>query len=612
MDESAALLSAAVGAFTEHKSTNEYLSSSMRALQGEKTLSKTFIRIDRSHYIATLMRCRKLKKFGPHIRRFVLKAFGFFIQCLDLEKIVDGLKALFVVCRSKYQNDAVKNGIAFFREMDVDIEISEEKAAGEFYCTDSKDYKNIGAYQTTANYDWVSSIYDSVVQEATVTNADEFPTNTLCAPKLKTFLLYQMVRLPLWGNIMVHKYRSKKKYASSSGCESEFRKIKNLVGVKTKRPDVFVKNHLQSLDGILKMDQAYQKYLDVVDAEATIIEKRRSKSLSEIRSPVNTSDVPFRSQSAHREMYVLENWKDRAAKVPTSVALKRSHKSILNLSPSQKDAPLLKNGYVWNNEKGHRIIVQNTCAFDSVFSIFCTAYENIESLKNKFHESGSNITELMASACSRDVDAHKIYQQRTESLRRIYSSKLHYKGAISADENVTRIDCFTGIAPFFSRLVEDGNSILCSTKKTKSCSVCYHTTTAYEPLLPLELSKLDLGDIQKSITTSVRVSHCEKCGGQNDTERENSDIVVLDVDVNKSSAIQNIQQNIILSGAQYILFGVIQHKGNHFIAHVRDAEPYWTTYNDLADEVERKKKTRKTEMVCCLLFYIKEELYTLK
>lgn len=61
---------------------------------------------------------------------------------------------------------------------------------------------------------------------------------------------------------MCAKMRSSNLCPTSLASESEFKNIKRLLAIKTRRLDIFVDKHLDHLSGLLKLGLAQQKFLD--------------------------------------------------------------------------------------------------------------------------------------------------------------------------------------------------------------------------------------------------------------------------------------------------------------------------------------------------------------
>lgn len=609
MDEGAALLAAAVMAFTSQKTTVEYVSACWDCWLHGARVPECYIRIDRSHFIRTLFRNKALKNTDSRKRSVYLNAFGFLIQCDDFDMVKEVVQSIFIICRNKYHDDAVKDAAHFLKSLkEGSFEFPEQSENIHSITTEQFEAatEKLSGYRTTPIYAWLMAIYNDIEPNGNLDDsaADELAPNLFFAPELEKFLIFEFFRMPLWGNIMMKKFKSKRSVATSSGCEADFRKKKSLFrSKKTKRPDVFVRDNLNQLKGVLKLDIADQKYINATQKSNKI---KRSLSLSDVE-PVRSPMKPNKRRSSvcngNSEMYSKENWKNKAPPSPLKLQLKRSRASILNFGRALRTAPLIKNGYTEKLEN-RRVVTMNTCALDSLFFIYAHGYLNNEKVKQHFDKEESMFAMLVRNACakSNEVSGVSVYEQRNKLLTQIYTK--YFKAQILDNENVTFIDCQTAIAFLFDKLAANDNSVLNSMEHTKTCVTCDKNQIKPMPLVPLNINGLNLAQIQESVL--CRTSVCKTCKGETLNNCKTSLIVAFEVDANPSP-INSVQPKIVLNQTPYKLFGVIQHKTNHFTAHCVENNGYWWTYDDLQDDTKRSRKTCKKAMKIVMLFYIVDD-----
>lgn len=188
---------------------------------------------------------------------------------------------------------------------------------------------------------------------------------------------------------------------SSSASESEFNNIKRLIGIKTKRVDVFVNQHLKHLSGNMKLELGTQKNQTLRESTISIPQsaktlhaasnKKRASSVSRGRQSLRNDtsvDCLQRSMSENditdpsggnanetvssasdvsmeirKDEIPSEEWNRRNKKLPI---LRRSKLSILNphdVDYKYHSVPLLNNTYRAPRKIRSKIInVTHTCA----------------------------------------------------------------------------------------------------------------------------------------------------------------------------------------------------------------------------------------------------------
>lgn len=102
IDASEALISASVQAFTQCASTNQYLTKCMSSLLDNSPPPTCFIRIDRSHFVASILRNKHLQRLGDGVRRLVKGVIGYLIQSDSIKEIERILTKLFTITRNKH------------------------------------------------------------------------------------------------------------------------------------------------------------------------------------------------------------------------------------------------------------------------------------------------------------------------------------------------------------------------------------------------------------------------------------------------------------------------------------------------------------------------------
>lgn len=246
-------------------------------------------------------------------------------------------------------------------------------------------------------YHWIMGIYGLVKsQRSDKQNDEDSIDNIYNCRKAEEFMFKACVRLTLWSNIMCEKFGSDNFTPSSSACENEFKTIKHLMGINTRKMSVFVNDYLRQTLGRFNLALANQQR--VYKEKPIPIRKQRSKSFSkaedssELCEPLNcsqsendlTNDVPESLHRSRRDSLLIddikkeasEKWKGRN-RSPSQ--LRRARSSILNphnIDYVCHDIPVLKNGSVTKSRKADKksLVFTHTCSIDSITAIYCAAY----------------------------------------------------------------------------------------------------------------------------------------------------------------------------------------------------------------------------------------------
>lgn len=244
-DDSPALVGACVAKFTQYKDVNCYLSSCMDALLTGNCddLPETFLRLDRSHIIKAIHRnLGKILKNQIGAKDLYARVLGFLCQSNNFHEVEKVVRLMFTILRKKYVDNNVllaKNELNKIMQTYVVDFCEEDLNDNEDESIELIDFrKKNDSLKNTSNYAWTMRIYYSVdvVGDSEVVSIK----NDLYAPKADEYLIYMISRLVLWGNVMCPMYKCPNQTATSSQTESEFKNIKKLLNINSKRVDLFV------------------------------------------------------------------------------------------------------------------------------------------------------------------------------------------------------------------------------------------------------------------------------------------------------------------------------------------------------------------------------------
>lgn len=255
-----ALIGAAINVFTSFPNTNAYVDACMNALLKSGTgVPECFIRIDRSHFVKSII--RNTEKGDHRKNKLIRGVLGFLIQCTDHSAFKKIIQQLFVLIRNEYFTftalQARDSLVKLVRTHQLeDLNENEEDNDSHY---ELEEYQELASLKPckmlkeTIGYAWITEILNQVELSEMTDDAIE---NIYYTPEYENYLITTIARAPLWSNLMMEKFHSKHTYATSSAAESEFKNIKSLLKFNTKRTDVFLKQHIEVLSGMFKLASA--------------------------------------------------------------------------------------------------------------------------------------------------------------------------------------------------------------------------------------------------------------------------------------------------------------------------------------------------------------------
>lgn len=638
-DASEALMSACVQAFAKYANINAYISACVEAVVNGKQTPICFLRIDRSHFVRSLLRNKLLRKEEPRVRALILGAVGYLMICDSFADAEQVLHHLFTLTKNKFINRSVKTAKKFLEVVIGTHNINQYATEGEEMENDLVEHTDVkqesydGTYRSTLMYSRIKNIYDSVRDE---TDGEfEVLDNLYYSDRVNNFLMELCTRLPMWSNIMCAKFGSRNMNPSSSGSESHFKNIKRLMGSKTRRVDVFFSDFMKHFSGITKMALAQQESMKMsktVTTTRTAVKIRGKRSLSTggISDTKNDSfaSSPERSKSENNiSGEAEENWKNKVKKSPP---IRRSRASILtphDINYQYHNVPLMSNRYESNLKvRGKYVVVEKTCAFDSALSVYTAACFDNDNMGNIFNDAtNENIWSIFIKNISRrdkivkgknnqDLTKH-YHQERTKILYQLYSI-LNYKDSFVENENTITISCKTTFAPFLKQLILLDGGKLSSMARKYTCARCKIEKNDHVPFIPVTLSainKIKLNHFSRYINTKeYNLPQCDVCKNKMHLTKEYSDLLAFEIEPLlqkqfEKQSISNVQDEIQMNNSTYKLYAVVEYivEAKHFIAHVKRKNGIWQSFDDLEPKVMCNKNIEKIPMNMFSLFYLK-------
>lgn len=610
VDESPALIGTVVSAFTQDKTTAQYIDRCMSVLLHKRgELPTCFVRIDRSHFVKSIH--KNLKKGFAKTQRLLRGIMGYLIQCSNIKIFEEVILNIFTLIRSEYISPEVTKAKEYLTQLVRTHEATEGDWNSEETNTSVKNIDeqgieqnesfNISSYKDTCSYRWVMSIYNSINMDS-----DEENENIYHSPASEKYLIHSFVRCPLWSNIMVHEFESKIDCATSGSVENEFKTIKNLMGYNKRRVDLFLENHLAYLSGKMKLGKADQNLQMLQRPRSNSMENITSSSVEEKkrRSSYDSSfvDSICNISAESPEKMPVEDWGGWQSKLTKT---RRAVNSILNPHDPEyfySDIILLSNGY-----ESPKIYTENTCAFDSIYPIFCAAVLDYAEIKQQFMSYGV-FSSFVQKILEKPKSLTKLYNFRNEILCRIFSSDEYEKnGNLKKPSSNQKlfINCFTGLASFFCKLNVP------SYVEFDRCVSCGSIRKSSYPLIPLNNCIVQLDSIEGGILAHKTTTKCPQCGKTMTVTREFQYIIAFEVepttDKPKLWALESIQNTVTIEQEKFKLLGVISFSSNHFTSYILRKNRMWEVYDDLR-QMDRKRISNTTNLKVnpFMLFYVKQ------
>lgn len=550
---------------------------------------------------------------------------GYLIQCSDKKEFESIMKNVFTLTRNEFVSTHVneaKNTLMNLVCTHEPLDIENDNICVENVEENFK--SDINSYKDTCSYRWVMSVYNSVNL-----SSDRKIENIYHSPASEKYLIHCFVRCPLWSNLMIHEFESNNCSATSAPVENEFKTIKTLLGSRKRRVDLAVINHFDYLSGQMKLGKAQQNFQNLVESNVPgkivqIDRKKGPRDSNEFpivdceRSPKDSNEFPVEdrdsslvSEESPPKM-PIENWGGWMRKPVKSVRNRRAANSILNAHDPEyfhSGILLLDNGY-----DSPKIYTENTFAFDSIYPIYCAVLLDHNTAKIEFI-SNEPFPLFVQGIVERTKSLTKLYNLRNEILLQIFSSDA-YKESKNLKKRIRNrrgsIDCFTGLAGFFSQLnvpsyVERGH-----------CDSCGFDKNTRYPLIPIQITlgeTISLHNIDNKIITPNKYKNCSKCKHTMKISRDIQNIVAIEVEPTNNEnkehganwyALENIQKEITLQNHKFQLLGVISHSHKHFTAYVFRRNKFWEKYDDLCPKAKKLiPDASKIIVNAFMLFYIK-------
>lgn len=235
-------------------------------------------------------------------------------------------------------------------------------------------------------------------------------------------------------------------------------------------------------------------------------------------------------------------------------------------------------------KRNKSFVLTNSCAFDSIASVYGTLYIDHSTVRNQIDNSSSEFATFIKSFSQKKEIDSKIEFLRFNFLKEVYPNNR----AIKEMKNFVQMNCKTAVSGLFSSMFNNNVDILSSRQQISKCSNCGIENIIESPFLNSNIENFDYKNVQKSIF-SQKTRVCDTCVKEKmEINEKFHEIVAIDCESlrkseQKMTSINDIEKQIVLDENEYQLFAAIQFNPHlqHFIAHVKRKINIWETYDDL-------------------------------
>lgn len=422
-DQSMALLSACVKCFTQYSSLKQYIRVCAKLALGKLSpdpiwLPNCFIRTDVAHFIKLVSKWVPLKNTQGRVKEVILRTIGVIIKNQSISEIYSIVLSLFVVLTNESDGINAETGrdtpCEYHKKKIIEITstgfVNYEEWYNEVFSTvdSEEEIRDFIEEDETQNIDldndknpfqsWAEEIFEKSKEYIEEGNG----INAMYLPKLVPLIIKCMHFLPLWSGLMIPIFKYGKLTASSAGVESSFKKLKIVTFKDMDLPtniDLFLERHIISLRGNSLLRSS--NYTHTSDNFQEVIPINQTNELHEddfIQIDENNindiimdieNEIPIKksitvNSNNCEENTAKEGWdrKSKRQRITNSYLNSNSHLRHIDLnnSRSMTSLPNLKNGSKVTDLKSRnlkdygKVAISNTCAFDTLASIFMVAY----------------------------------------------------------------------------------------------------------------------------------------------------------------------------------------------------------------------------------------------
>lgn len=273
-DNSSALLAASVTSFTRFKILKQYLDCCYSLLNGSSDdIPECYIRLDVSHFVKMIEHSKALKNSDYKMKALYKCAVGVLINSTNFTDFKDTVKNIFTLALNEY-NGCNENGEDLpaecaLKTLKLAIKNNGLNKIISECATEATDDVEIESNDNDALPNWINEIFLDIYNtiDKIDTSGDGIRENFYQNNKFADYFKKMLIKAPLWSNIMTSIFKCDNiRLASSSTVENSFKDTKHIIFKNENFPirvDRFVRLHLDSIEGLLKLGIAEQVTLAI-------------------------------------------------------------------------------------------------------------------------------------------------------------------------------------------------------------------------------------------------------------------------------------------------------------------------------------------------------------
>lgn len=607
-DHSLALLGAVARSIAGEVNLSSYIQKELQAIQTKTVPNlKTYIRIDYPH-VMKFISCWKCFRDKPITKRFYLKLIARLIRVTNFEEAQLLIENILITANSIYEgcdiNDLPlpsENAKLYLKKVIsqlVEVEIQDDDSTFTHSCNSFKEETDIDI-QFETNTAWIDAI-ELTAKAKYVTESSGLLTereNFHYLPEFSKSFMKLLKTYTLWSAIMTKSFTSTELTSSSAPVESYFNDLKNRTFRSDALPirvDKFICQHIKEVEGMIKLVN-----IACNDQKIKIQPK---------------CDVPENKDlNIDNATTIVENWKGLGQPI-TNKNIRNSfyafpNPEILYLEERRKiEIPLIKNGNLVNKKSATtigdgRVILANTCAFDSIIQGFATAYCDSPELNLEWNSKFEDITIFQ---CIKELTTQGFSQQFIK-LRALLLKDICEADVLKC--TVLLVKCQMNISAAFEKICSGIESI----EENYSCEVCQFQFNDKKKTIWLNPKLQNLTLLENHINNIFKENgRCRMCSRKVIMHyRFGSQIFIDCENLDLNIKCREIPLVLAVDKKRFILRFAIAYKGSrkasihafgHYYSLCRRIDGAWEQYNDIHKKVIIDKGLEHN--VHCLIYTI--------
>lgn len=648
-DMSLALMSACVQSFSEFSSLNEYLSHCSLIIQPDSTFKvpNFYLKNDIAHMVKLVTQFPSLRTVIKRTKAFYIRIICLIIQETRLQRMEEIIKKMFQVALHETEgqfpdgrvlpSEEAKNFLKELISSELHPTYLSEISETENIEGETESYEDQEEIETLEHLDeeitpgvrmgfkqWTENIKQLVLTEKN--DQGDRNNQQFCPGLVKDFIKISNL-LPTWSSVMVPYFKYGNRTSTSCAVETQFRILKNNIFSSVELPariDDFVLKHVNYINGAMKMDFNDSTFSTLLNCSNSSHDSKlfmSSMNLDLTAKDINLeilSNSTLLDENLNKEMSLEENWRGindgPLEKRPRSSYLEpNSEWRTIDLSKTTKVTPLglLKNGNTFSLKpiklSDGNYILKNTCAFDSIVQITCTAVCDSDLYKScLLNVKCANILslgEILEDLLKVSVSA-QTYRKRASFLKKILPKDEVRSGLFEIDSS----DSLSPLVKEIFKSMPSMNSI--GTCSNETCKEVIDQAIVSKDIFCDGNFEMSVDILEQKIKECL-IGHptiCP-CGGTKTYQNfMNNHLFVSIFTKNKciNHKLCNIPKSIIFGEKVLNLRGCIGYRGaystmGHFETFSLRENNQWENYDDL--KACPRNISGNTEILLELIFY---------